>query len=86
MSYKQAVEHVRDDDEFKGSYKRNRDHLLQFIEDDKFKCPKCGNNLKITDNFCNICGAKFEEPLHKKDKSKTHYSNGVTVIEFDDED
>lgn len=48
--------------------------------------PKCGNKLRITDNFCNICGAKFEEPLHKKDKSKTHYSKGVTVIEFDDED
>ena len=86
MAYKKAVEYVRDDDECKGSYKRNRDHLLQYIEDDKFECPKCGNKLMITDNFCNICGAKFEEPLHKKDKSKTHYSDGVTVIEFDDED
>lgn len=86
MAYKKAVEYVRDDDEFKGSYKRNRDHLLQFIEDEEFKCPKCGNKLRITDNFCSICGAKFEEPLHKKDKSKTHYSKGVTVIEFDDED
>ena len=45
-----------------------------------------GNDIQITDDFCNICGAKFEEPLHKKDKSKTHYSDGVTVIEFDDED
>ena len=85
MAYKKAVEYVRDDDECKGSYKRNRDHLLQYIEDDKFECPKCGNKLMITDNFCNICGAKFEEPLHKKDKSKTHYSDGVTVIEYDDE-
>ena len=86
MAYKKAVEYVRDDDECKGSYKRNRDHLLQYIEDDEFKCPKCGNKLSITDNFCNMCGAKFEEPLHKKDTSKTHYSKGVTVIEFDDED
>lgn len=86
MAYKKAVEHVRDDDMYKGSYKRNRDHLLQYIEDEEFKCPECGNKLRITDNFCNICGAKFDEPLHKKDKSKTHYSEGVTVIEFDDED
>lgn len=45
MSYKQAVEHVWDGDEFKGSYKRNRDHLLQFIEDDEFKCPNAAISL-----------------------------------------
>ena len=60
-SYKKALELASDESDMKETYRKNRDCLLQYVENKNIICPKCGNPLKITDNFCIKCGEHVDE-------------------------
>ena len=60
-SFKKALELASDESEMKETYRKNRDCLLQYVENKNIICPKCGNSLKITDNFCVKCGEHVDE-------------------------
>lgn len=98
--YKKAVEIAKDDNIMKSTYKENRDKLLKFIDTSDIKCPRCGNEVKITDNFCLRCGNRFDmeikliekkEPAtdYKVTRHKSKYSKydnlNDTIIEFDED-
>ena len=55
---------------WKKIYKKNRDAMLQFIENIDINCPNCGQRLKITANKCFKCGEPIDESIEivlKKD-------------------
>ena len=95
--YKKAIELAKDDDQNKKVYKENRDKLLPFIDSSDMICPKCGNNLNITDNFCLRCGTRIEKPAklifrketdsNNKRNEKSRFDNTASeiIIDIDEE-
>ena len=60
-SFKKALKLASDESDMKETYTKNRDRLLHYAENKNIICPKCGNPLKITDNFCVKCGEHVDE-------------------------
>ncbi|MBP3790564.1 MAG: tetratricopeptide repeat protein [Methanobrevibacter sp.] len=85
--YKHALEAVKNDEKLRSEYMQKRDGLLKYLDnEDGTTCPKCGNLVPITDNFCIRCGARVKhEYKNKKSESRSLYSDGVTIINFDDD-
>jgi tetratricopeptide (TPR) repeat protein len=91
--YKKALAVAKDDNENKKTYKENRDRLLEHIDNSDITCPRCGNKLKITDNFRHKCGNHFDMPIRVIEK-KDDFSNkrliGQTkseiLIDFDEDE
>jgi tetratricopeptide (TPR) repeat protein len=74
--YKKAIELADDNNENKKTYKENRDRLLPLIDNSDIVCPKCGNKVKVTDNFCLRCGFHIDEPIKviSKNESKSNHT------------
>lgn len=92
--YKKAIEVAGDDNEMKQTYKENRDRLLQLIDQTDLICPKCGNNVKVTDNFCLKCGTPIEEPVKLVAKNEPDsdrrkrihdYTSNELIIDIDED-
>ena len=84
--YKKALEVVKDDDDLKIRYKQKRDELLKYLDCEDVTCPNCGSKVPITDNFCIKCGAHVEHNYKQKPpESKSYYSEGVSILNFDDD-
>ena len=81
-SFKKAVGYAGKDDGNIEAYRKNRDSLIQYIKSDETRCPRCGREIKITDNFCTRCGMKFDMTIEGNEFGDTEYFGDVSVIEI----
>ena len=57
-------------------YSKHRNVKIK-LNDGKYECGACGSrNIGLNDNFCNICGCKYE---HAEDKKPQEILNGSVI-------
>lgn len=69
--FKKAMELAGNDNCFKEIYRQNMNSMLEMIGDEEITCPRCGNLLKVTDNFCLRCGIHIDVEVKPQEEDFT---------------